>query len=158
MESDIQVVDWWERACPKLSLINDAWRDHCHKRRGGTRPYGGPEIPASPAPGIIWWYVNVAAWTTSAGVEIVAASGPEEARDLFEQLQEHQVDIERTFGGTLNWELGHNKTAYWVYWKNAVTGGFAASPTVQDNAIDALARAMKRLVAATEGIVPNLRI
>ena len=85
-------------------------------------------------------------------------SQPDVARDLFEQMQTRQSGIERAFGGPLHWELHNNKTVYWVYWKNLVSGGFAASPTVQDNAIDELAREMKRLVAATEGVVPHLRV
>lgn len=157
MQSEIQVVEWWDRVCPRLSKVNDVWRDYCSKRRRGKKQYGGPEVSGSPAPGIIWWYVSVTAWTTSAGVEIVAASRPDEAQDLFEQLKQRQLHIERAFGEPLNWELGRNRTAYWVYWKNPHSGGFASSPAVQENAIDALTRAMRRLIAATEGIVRSLR-
>ena len=155
-DSKSEIADWWKRACPELSRVNADWRNHCRVRRGGTRQYNGPRIPGAPEPDMIFWYVNVDACTATAGVRIIAKGRPDRACDIVKQMCGSRKDIERGFGEPLKWEWQSNKSVYWIYWENPICGGFCASSAVQEKAIKELARAMRRLVAATEGIVRNL--
>ncbi len=145
-----QVRDWWGRVLPGLAKVHDAWGSV----RPTTHQYPGVRIPNGPEP--VKWYVNVTGKKTTLGIHISGATR-DEGDYYFNQLLARRDEIHDAFGDSLVWDPTRNRPGTrWVTWKNPQPGGFDDAPDVQKQAGVAIADAMKRLVAATEGIVQGL--
>jgi hypothetical protein len=148
----LQNREFWTVALPKQAKACaefGAWQ--------GRTPTGSVDtwqtVPNSPAR--IGWQT----WVTHHGSWIclrVDGSTQEEADYLFKELQSQQADIEADFGGPLTWKPLEKYRASIIRWDNPYAGGYRDPEESWDAATDALADAMRRLVAATHERVPLL--